>query len=216
MKSRVKKEIQQLLTKLRNSIPESARAVLDRLERLFGEVRNEVSSLNSNLETANRSKSHIKAERDELSHELYSKNRELKSVENELNRCQQLMQRQSIVIDSIAGSSQSIINNLLMSDHEICTETPSSFRMTEDFIRIVQRNPLMKIVGELLGIQIVLDSDDYDDDELRGNGLSIVDAELEVCAYAELTEDLDIAVTILTLDELRRATRNEGFELEIP
>ena len=74
----------------------------------------------------------------------------------------------------------------------------------------------MKIIGELLAVRAVLDSDDYDDAELWRNGLSIVDEELKVCAYAELTGDLDIVVSVLTLDELRLAIRNEGIELEIP
>lgn len=216
MKNKIKKEIQQLLTKLRNSIPESARAVLDRLERLFVDVRREVSALSSNLETANRSKNHIKAERDELSHALDSKKRELQIVKNELQRCRSRERDQSILIDSIAASSQAIVNNLLMCEYEIGTETPSPFRMTEGFTRIAQRNPLMKIIGELLAVRAVLDSDDYDDAELWRNGLSIVDEELKVCAYAELTGDLDIVVSVLTLDELRLAIRNEGIELEIP
>lgn len=215
MRCSVKREIQQILVNLRNSIPESAKAALDRLERLFGEVRNEMSALKSNLETANSSNSFLKAERDKLSHALYSNECELRTVKNDLVRSQKLIERQSIHIEAIANSSQSIVNTIQETLCEQWNGTPVEFRLTGDVNCIVQENPLMKVAVDLLSVRAIFDLRQYED-LLLDNRLNFYSEKLKLCIRLSLIDDLNLVLTVLTLDELNREVCDTGIELEIP
>ena len=67
MKSKTKKELKQCFSELSPLIPEEGKELFSRLDRLFGETRQKMSLLNSELKSANKSKSHLKSECDQLS-----------------------------------------------------------------------------------------------------------------------------------------------------
>lgn len=217
MKSKIKKEIQQLLTKLRNSIPESAISMLDRLERLFGEVRREESMIKSEYESVNSSNNTLSSKLSKLSHTLDSKSQELQSVENELQRCRRRERDQFEEIELLDRLSHSIFTNLLSNDHRIWGDIPVEVVITDDVEEIMRRNPLMNIAGKLLCIQVAINFA-RDENNLHRVSLPVISLEEEYNLWcnASLFEDPVIAVVLGNINQLRNGIySNGGNELNL-